>query len=87
MNTESSQRQFVKRKVRQRFAFSLVSLILYFSFALNWTAMGSGLRERIGDSHITGSLVVFVSLIVLFILLELIFIRLARKQEASHRQS
>lgn len=78
--------QFVKRKIKQRFLFSLISLTLYFSFALNWTEFGSALRARIGESHITGSLVIFISLIVLFILLELLFIRLANKQDADHQR-
>ena len=81
MTTEATKMQFVKRKTKQRLLFSLISLSLYFAFVLNWTEVGSGLGAGIGGSHITGSLVMFASLIVLFILLELLFIRLAYKHE------
>lgn len=77
--------QFVQRKIKQRLLFSLISLSLYFSFVLNWTDIGSGLRARIGESHFTGSLVIFTSLIVLFILLEWLFIHLARKQDDNQK--
>lgn len=81
LNTEQEKIKFVKRKVLQRLVFTLVSLSLYFSFVLNWTSLGSGLRERIGESYITGSIAMFALLIVLFISLEVLFIYLARKQE------
>lgn len=81
MMTEAEKMKFVKQKIVQRFLFSLISLTLYFTFALNWTETGSILRERIGTSHITGSLVMFVSLILGFILLELLFIWLSHRQE------
>lgn len=81
MPTEAEKMQFVRKKTIQRFLFSLISLTLYFSFAFNWTAAGSTLRERIGESHITGSLVMFVLLILGFIVLELLFIWLSHRQE------
>lgn len=80
---DSKKEHFVRQKTLQRFGFSLVTLTLYFSFALNWTDMGSGLRERLGDTHVTGSLAMFSLLIILFILLEFFFIRYARQQEIS----
>ena len=82
MALESKEKEnFIKRKTMQRLLFSLVTLVLYFSFVLNWTNFGARLRETIGDSHITGSLVMFVVLVVVFILLELLFIYLAAKQK------
>lgn len=78
---DTDKANFIKRKIKQRLLFSLVALVLYFSFVLNWTNFGAGLRETIGDSHITGSLVMFVMLIVVFILSELLFIYLANNQK------
>ena len=66
----------VRRRTRQRLAFALVTLIFYFAYLLNYLPRGGFLSERLGDSWITGSLAMFAGLIVLFILLELIFLRL-----------
>ncbi len=68
----------IQRKTRQRLGFSLVTLVLYFSYILSYTQSGSFLAEKIGDSHITGSLLLFASLIVIFIGLELLFLALNR---------
>ena len=66
----------VRRKTRQRLAFALVTLILYCAYLLNYLPLGAFLRERLQGSWITGSLAMFAGLIVLFLLLELIFLRL-----------
>lgn len=66
----------VRRKTRQRLAFALVTLIFYLAYLLNYLPLGVFLRERLQGSWITGSLAMFAGLIVLFILLELIFLRL-----------
>jgi uncharacterized membrane protein (DUF485 family) len=68
----------IRRKTRQRLAFSLAVLALYFGYALNYLPSGAFLGKRIGASHVTGSLLMFAGLIVLFILLEVIFLALNR---------
>ena len=66
----------VRRKTRQRLAFALVTLILYFAYLLNYMPLGTFLRERLQGSWISGSLAMYAGLIVMFIFLELIFLRL-----------
>lgn len=66
----------VKHKTRYRLAFALVTLVLYFAYLLNYLPSGDFLAHRLGTSWITGSLAMFVGLIVVFILLELLFLRI-----------
>ncbi len=73
--------QAIARRTRRRFTFSLITLVLYFSYVLNYTAAGEVLGQRLGASHVTGSLVMFSGLIFLFIGLELVFLLLNRRQE------
>lgn len=70
--------RIIRARTRRRFVFTLITLVLYFSFVLNWTAAGDRLAERLGATHITGSLLMFASLVVFFILLELVFLLLNR---------
>ena len=71
----------ISRRTRRRLLFSLASLLLYFSYALNYTAGGARLGQRLGESYVTGSLLMFASLIVSFILLEFLFLALYRREE------
>lgn len=64
----------ITARTRRRFVFTGITLLLYFSFVLNWTDLGDRLAERLGGSHVTGSLLMFASLVVFFILLELVFL-------------
>lgn len=66
----------VRRKTRQRLAFALVTLICYLAYLLNYMPLGTFLRERLQGSWISGSLAMYGGLILLFIVLELIFLRL-----------
>ena len=75
--------QAIARRTRRRLSFSLVTLLLYFSYVLNYTAGGDRLGERLGTSHVTGSLLMFICLILSFIALELLFLALSRRQERS----
>ena len=68
----------VHKKTRLRLFFTAVHLVLYFSFTLNWTGWGSGLASRLGSSEITGSLLMFVLLVLIFISLETLFMVLSR---------
>jgi len=76
-----SQLSYVRRKTRRRVIFTLVHLVLYFSFTLNWTVWGEGLRNTIGGGPLTGSIVMFVLLIASFISLELLFLYLGREDQ------
>jgi len=75
MDTEAKL-QVIRARTRRRFVFTAITLLLYFSFVLNWTPVGDRLAERLGASYITGSLLMFAGLVVFFILLELVFLRL-----------
>lgn len=66
--------RLIQAKTRRRLLFTLLTLILYFSFVLNWTDTGAALTRRLGDSHITGSLLMFAATIVVLVLLELVFL-------------
>ncbi|MEM1153057.1 MAG: hypothetical protein AAGI44_02890 [Pseudomonadota bacterium] len=71
---EEKLRAAIRRKTRLRLVFALVTLLLYFAFTLNYLPLGERLSQRIGDSWITGSLAMFVLLIVTFIVLEFVFL-------------
>ena len=71
---EDAMLRAVKRKTRYRLAFALVTLVLYFAYLLNYLPSGEFLAQRIGSGWVTGSLAMFVGLIVSFILLELLFL-------------
>ncbi len=74
----------VRLKTRRRLLFTGVTLTLYFSYVvLNYTSLGSFLHEPLGDSLVTGSLLLFASLIVIFIALELLFLYLNKQDDAS----
>jgi hypothetical protein len=73
----------VRAHTRRRLAFSLLVLLGYFSFVLNWLPVGQGLTRRLGDSHLTGSLAMFMLLIVAFILLECLFLWRQRRRTGS----
>lgn len=68
----------IRVRTRRRLVFTLMTLVLYFSFVLNWAGFGDWLGARLGASHVTGSLLMFVALVVVLILLELLFLLLNR---------
>ncbi len=70
--------QIIKTKTRRRYIFAVMTLALYFSFALNWTEAGAGLGVLIGDSHISGSVLMFAGIIVTMVCFELLFLALNR---------
>ncbi len=67
--------KLIKRRITRRLFFTGFTLLLYFSYALNYTEMGSFLSQRLGSSFISGSLLMYGSLIVGFIALEWVFLR------------
>jgi uncharacterized membrane protein (DUF485 family) len=73
----------IKRKTRQRIVFSLITMALYFSFVLNYTSGGSSLIEALGSAHIPGALVMFAGLIIVFVILELVFLFISRERSSN----
>lgn len=73
----------VRRKTRQRLWFTGVTLVLYFSYVLNYTESGAFLHNTVGDSAVTGSLLMFAGLIVLFLLFEGLFLLINRDGKES----
>lgn len=71
----------IQRKTRQRLLFAGITLLMYFSYVFNYTSMGSFLGDKIGGSQVTGSLAMFMGLIVIFIAMELIFLALNRDEK------
>ena len=69
----------IRRRTRRRLGFSLAVLVLYFGYVLNYLPSGAFLGRKIGESQVTGSLLMFAGLIVFFILLELVFLALNRE--------
>ena len=69
------ERNFLRRQIRRRFLFASVTLIIYFSDALNYTEVGSFLNQRLGSSYISGSLLMYGLIIISSIGLEWIFLR------------
>lgn len=66
--------QHLRARTRRRLRYAAVVLVLYFAFALNWTTPGQVLARPLGDSPVTGSLLMFAALIILFLLLEVLFL-------------
>jgi hypothetical protein len=65
---------YVHVKTRRRLVFSAIHLLLYFSFALNWSELGNGLRQQLGDGPMTGSMLMFVILVLSFLAIECVFL-------------
>ena len=73
--------QAVKRKTRLRLVFTVLTMGLYFSYIFNYTSAGAFLGDRLGDTSISGSLVMYAGLIVVFIVLELFFLQINRSRD------
>jgi len=71
----------VHRKTRLRLLFTGAHLLLYFSFTLNWTPWGAVLRNQLGTTQVTGSLLMFVFLVCIFIVLETVFLVISQRGE------
>ncbi len=72
----------VKRKTRQRLIFTAMTMVLYFSYVLSYTNMGSFLSDTLGESHVSGSLALYAALIVIFIIIEVFFLYLNADKKA-----
>ena len=81
MKREDQILEAIRKKTRLRFLFVFVTLVLYGSFTLAYLEAGSFLRETVGDSLITGALVLFWGLILVFLLMEYIFISLNKEKK------
>lgn len=77
--SDSDKLAAIRAKTRTRLLFALVTLGCYFAFVMNWVdGPDRALAQTLGESHINGSLLFFVGLIILFILLELLFLFIYR---------
>jgi len=74
--------EFIKRKTRQRLVFTAITMVLYFTYVLSYTSAGSFLSDTLGQSHVSGSLALYTGLIVVFILLELLFLFINRDKQS-----
>ncbi|MFK8021146.1 MAG: DUF485 domain-containing protein [Pseudomonadales bacterium] len=84
--TKDHQLAVIQRRTRRRFSFAAVALCLYFSFALVWTDFGSAMSKPLGDTPINAALLMFISLIVIFISMEFLFLRISNR-ETSEEES
>lgn len=80
--TTDSQLAAARRKTRRRLGFSAVHLVLYFSFSLNWTPASTAIQSVFGVGSISGSIIMFVLLVLAFIALEFLFLRVERESKA-----
>ena len=71
----------IHRKTRQRYTYALITMVLYFSFTLNYTESGGALIARLAIGDIPGAVVMFALLVVTFIVLEILFLVRARREE------
>ena len=74
----------VQRKTRRRLVFTALHLVLYFTFTLNWMALGDFLRNAIGGGPINGSLLMFILLVLTFIALEFLFLSWIKNRSRDH---
>jgi hypothetical protein len=73
----------VQRKTRRRLVFTAIHLALYFTFTLNWTQWGAALSRPIGGGLLSGAIVMFIVLVLVFIGLEFLFLSLDKRQGES----
>jgi hypothetical protein len=70
----------IRSKVRQRFLFVAITVFLYGSFVLCYVHEGRVLNHVTADSEISGGLVLFFGLIVVFLFLEYLFLALNKEK-------
>ncbi len=73
--------EYVRRKTRRRLLFSAAHLVLYFSFTLNWTSFGHVLSSQLGGGPMTGSLLMFILLVLIFLGMESVFLLFDREAD------
>lgn len=81
MEKEDRLLEAIRKKTRLRFLFAFFTVVLYGSFVLAYLEAGFFLRETIGNSSVTGALVLFWGLILIFLLMEYIFISLNKEKK------
>lgn len=75
MEEETQKLTAIHKKVRQRFRYSAITLLLYASFVICYTDAGRALSRPLGNSQINGALLLFTGLILLFLALEYLFLK------------
>lgn len=81
MKKEDQLLEAIRKKTRLRFLFAFVTVVLYGSFVLAYMEAGFFLRETVGSSSVTGALVLFWGLILIFLLMEYMFISLNKEKK------
>ncbi|TQV84001.1 hypothetical protein FKG94_04865 [Exilibacterium tricleocarpae] len=82
------ERQIIRRRLQLRFGFSAIVCVLYGGFALGYGPLRELFAKTVtATSPVVFALAYFVFLIVLFLLLEFIYLRLADKSTAIGRNT
>lgn len=71
--------RLARRRTGIAFAFTTVHLIIFSSFILNWTGFGAALSRPVGVGPMTGSLLLFITLILTLVFLEVLFLLASHK--------
>ena len=81
MQNDNEKLAAIRRKTRQRYLFTLVTMGLYFSFTLNYTETGGEVIDLLAIGMVPGPVVMFMFLVITFIALELVFLYQAAREE------
>lgn len=76
-------RQIIAKKNRIRLIMAVIVMTLYFGFALGYGSLKELFASKIGDTLIPFSMVYFVSLIITFVIIEVIYLQLVKKYDLS----
>lgn len=71
---------FINRKVRSKWLFAGTSMLLIFSYILNYLPAFSSLTARLGNSYLSGSLVHFICIICGALALAFFYARTVRRK-------
>ncbi len=70
----------IRRKTRQRYLYALITMVLYFSFILNYIDGAGELIARLGVGNVPGPVIMFALLVIAFIALESLFLYRAARE-------
>lgn len=72
-------------RIRRSFLFTAITLLIYALSVAPFTELGSALNSPFGSSSIVGGVWVFVASIVLFVLAELVYMKLCLQSSHDKR--
>lgn len=75
--------KMIAKKNRLRLIMAMIVMSLYFGFALGYSSLQDLFASKIGDSLIPFGMVYFVSLIISFIAIEMLYLKLAKQYDLS----